>query len=145
MNDNEIPHKLKLHGFNNLTKSISFNIYDICYAKTPEHRREYREYVDELYNAERLTQILTTVTDIIGATILNIARQDYDPEGASVTMLIAEHPIALQLRYLQTLREVAAEHKSTTLFPIPIALFTPFLQLQEFMEKKGKVDLRLLF
>ena len=94
MNDNEIPHKLKLHGFNNLTKSLSFNIYDICYAKTPEHRREYREYVDELYNAERLTQILTTVTDIIGATILNIARQDYDPEGASVTMLIAEHPIA---------------------------------------------------
>jgi S-adenosylmethionine decarboxylase len=94
MNDNEIPHKLKLHGFNNLTKSLSFNIYDICYAKTPEHRREYREYVDELYNAERLTQILTTVTEIIGATVLNIARQDYDPEGASVTMLIAEHPIA---------------------------------------------------
>lgn len=94
MNDNEIPHKLKLHGFNNLTKSLSFNIYDICYAKTPDHRREYREYVDELYNAERLTQILTTVTEIIGATVLNVARQDYDPEGASVTMLIAEHPVA---------------------------------------------------
>lgn len=88
------PPKLQLHGFNNLTKSLSFNIYDICYAKTPAHRQEYREYVDELYNAERLTQILTTVTEIIGANILNIARQDYDPEGASVTMMISEHHTA---------------------------------------------------
>jgi S-adenosylmethionine decarboxylase len=86
--------RLKLHGFNNLTKSLSFNIYDICYAKTPGHRIEYRQYVDELYNAERLTQILTTVTEIIGANVLNIATQDYDPEGASVTMLISEHPTA---------------------------------------------------
>lgn len=88
-----IPHKLKLHGFNNLTKSLSFNIYDISYAKTPEQRREYRAYVDELYNAERLTQILSDVTDIIGAHVLNIARQDYEPEGASVVVLIAEHEV----------------------------------------------------
>jgi regulator of protease activity HflC (stomatin/prohibitin superfamily) len=57
---------------------------------------------------------------------------------AKAAAIIAEHPMALQLRYLQTLREVAAEHKSTTLFAIPIALFTPFLRLQEFMEKKKK-------
>lgn len=85
--------KLRLHGFNNLTKSLSFNIYDICYAKTDKHRREYIEYIDEAYNAERLTQILTNVSEIIGASILNIARQDYDPQGASVTMLIAEESI----------------------------------------------------
>lgn len=88
-----IPHKLKLHGFNNLTKALSFNIYDISYAKTPEQRKEYRAYVDELYNAERLTQILTDVTDIIGAHVLNIAHQDYEPEGASVVVLIAEHEV----------------------------------------------------
>ena len=82
--------KLKLQGFNNLTKTLSFNIYDICYAKAANQRRDYIEYIDEVYNAERLTQILTDVSDIIGATILNIARQDYDPQGASVTMLIAE-------------------------------------------------------
>lgn len=86
--------KLKLHGFNNLTKSLSFNIYDICYAKTEKDRREYIAYIDEMYNAERLTQILTDVVSIIEANILNIARQDYDPHGASVTMLIAEHEIA---------------------------------------------------
>lgn len=85
--------KLKLHGFNNLTKSLSFNIYDICYAKTEKDRREYIAYIDEMYNAERLTQILTDVVSIIEANILNIARQDYDPHGASVTMLIAEHEV----------------------------------------------------
>ena len=84
--------KLQLHGFNNLTKTISFNIYDICYTETQQQRREYIEYIDEVYNAERLTQILTDVTQIIGATILNVARQDYEPQGASVTMLIAEEP-----------------------------------------------------
>jgi S-adenosylmethionine decarboxylase len=89
--------KLRLHGFNNLTKSLSFNIYDICYAKTARHRREYIEYIDEAYNAERLTEILTRVSEIIGATILNIAHQDYDPQGASVTMLIAEEPVSTEL------------------------------------------------
>jgi len=86
--------KIKLHGFNNLTKTLSFNIYDICYAKTPAQVNEYIEYIDEVYNAERLTQILTDVSNIIGANILNIAHQDYDPQGASVTMLISEEPIA---------------------------------------------------
>lgn len=85
--------KLKLHGFNNLTKTLSFNIYDICYAKNQKNRDEYIEYIDEVYNAERLTQILTDVTKIIGANILNIAHQDYDPQGASVTILISEEPL----------------------------------------------------
>jgi S-adenosylmethionine decarboxylase len=85
--------KLKLHGFNNLTKTLSFNIYDIAYAQTKAQRQEYIEYIDEAYNAERLTDILTDVAEIIGANILNIARQDYDPQGASVTMLISEEPV----------------------------------------------------
>lgn len=82
--------KLRLHGFNNLTKSLSFNIYDICYARTREQKKAYVAYLDEVFNADRLTQILTEVSEIIGAHILNIARQDYEPEGASVTILIAE-------------------------------------------------------
>jgi S-adenosylmethionine decarboxylase len=88
-----VSEKLKLHGFNNLTKSLSFNIYDVCYAKTAEQRQAYIEYIDEVYNAERLTQILTQVSDIIGANILNIARQDYEPQGASVTILISEQEL----------------------------------------------------
>ena len=85
--------KLKLHGFNNLTKTLSFNIYDICYANTPEQVSEYIAYIDEEYNAKRLTHILTEVAEIIGADVLNIAHQDYDPQGASVTMLISEEPV----------------------------------------------------
>lgn len=86
--------KLKLEGFNNLTKTLSFNIYDICYARTRKQRNEYIEYIDEAYNADRLTDILSDVADIIGANVLNVARQDYDPQGASVTMLISEEPIS---------------------------------------------------
>lgn len=81
--------KLKLHGFNNLTKSLSFNIYDVCYTPA-DQKQAYIDYIDEAYNADRLTQILKDVAEIIGANILNIAHQDYDPQGASVTMLISE-------------------------------------------------------
>ena len=85
--------RLRLQGFNNLTKSLSFNIYDVCYAVSEDERQRYIEYIDEEYNADRLTQILTDVAEIIGANILNIARQDYDPQGASVTILISEEPV----------------------------------------------------
>ena len=85
--------KLKLYGFNNLTKTLSFNMYDICYAASAKNQRAYIEYIDEVYNAERLTEILTNVAKIIGANILNVARQDYDPQGASVTILISEEPV----------------------------------------------------
>ena len=85
--------RLRLQGFNKLTKALSFNIYDVCYARTEEERQRYIEYIDEEYNADRLTQILTDVAEIIGANILNVARQDYDPQGASVTILISEEPV----------------------------------------------------
>ncbi len=88
--------RLKLHGFNNLTKTLSFNIYDICFAQNEDQRDQYIEYIDEEYNAERLTNILTDVANIIGANILNIAHQDYEPQGASVTMLISEEPVVSQ-------------------------------------------------
>ena len=83
--------KLKLYGFNNLTKALSFNIYDVCYAKTAREQRDYIAYIDQQYNSERLTRILTNLTDMIGARVLNISQQDYEPQGASVTLLIAEN------------------------------------------------------
>lgn len=85
-----MENKMKLYGFNNLTKSLSFNIYDVCYAKSQREQRDYIAYVDAQYNAERLTKILTRVTEMIGAQVLSISKQDYDPQGASVTFLIAE-------------------------------------------------------
>jgi regulator of protease activity HflC (stomatin/prohibitin superfamily) len=46
---------------------------------------------------------------------------------ADASVIIEQHPVALQLRYLQTLSEVATENNSTTLFPVPIDLLAPFL------------------
>jgi regulator of protease activity HflC (stomatin/prohibitin superfamily) len=55
---------------------------------------------------------------------------------AQAAQIIGDHPVALQLRFLQTLREVAAENNSTTLFPVPIDLFAPFIKAF----KDGKKD-----
>ncbi len=54
--------------------------------------------------------------------------------------IMAEQPIALQLRYLQTLVLVAAENNSTTLFPIPIDLLTPLMKYMGKEEKTGEID-----
>ncbi|MDO5560468.1 MAG: adenosylmethionine decarboxylase [Oscillospiraceae bacterium] len=85
-----LDNKISLYGFNNLTKTLSFNIYDVCYAKTEREQTDYIRYIDEQYNSERLTKILCNVTETIGATVLNISKQDYDPQGASVNVLISE-------------------------------------------------------
>lgn len=52
---------------------------------------------------------------------------------AEAAEIIRNHPIALQLRFLQTVREMSAESNTTTIFPLPIDLFTPLLKLQEKM------------
>ena len=49
--------------------------------------------------------------------------------------IISKYPVAIQLRYLQTLSEVATENNSTTIFPVPIDLFKPFI---DGMTKKGE-------
>ncbi|AKN32721.1 S-adenosylmethionine decarboxylase [Clostridium carboxidivorans P7] len=89
--------KLRLYGFNNLTKVLSFNIYDVCYTRNEEEQKKYIEYIDEQYNSDRLTEILKKVTEIIGANVLNVAKQDYDPQGASVTLLISEEEVPLYI------------------------------------------------
>jgi len=86
--------KVRLEGFNNLTKSLSFNIYDVCYARSHQSQIEYLEYIDKEYDSERLKNIIEEVTRIIDAKLVSITTQDYDPRGASVVALINEdHPI----------------------------------------------------
>jgi S-adenosylmethionine decarboxylase len=91
-----LAEKLTLFGFNNLTKTLSFNIYDVCYSKSEREQKDYIAYINEQYNSERLTNILCKVTEIIGARILNISKQDYEPQGASVSILITEDDLAPQ-------------------------------------------------
>jgi regulator of protease activity HflC (stomatin/prohibitin superfamily) len=59
---------------------------------------------------------------------------------AAAADIIEKKPIALQLRYLQTLREIATERNSTTLFPIPIDLFKPFLKISELLDKQSQKE-----
>lgn len=81
--------KIKLHGFNNLTKTLGINFYDIYYVEE-RCQEAYTHYVNEKYSADKLTDILKTVAKKIEANVINIAKQDYEPQGASVNLLIAE-------------------------------------------------------
>jgi len=109
--------KLKLYGFNNLTKSLSFNIYDVCYAKTEREQRDYIAYIDEQYNSERLTKILTTLTEMIGAQVLSISKQDYDPQGASVTFLIAEESMVPHIEGNTIVSHLDKSHVTVHTYP----------------------------
>jgi len=50
---------------------------------------------------------------------------------AEAAEIISEHPMALQLRYLQTMREMSSEKNTTTIFPFPMDLLTPFIRLMD--------------
>jgi regulator of protease activity HflC (stomatin/prohibitin superfamily) len=58
---------------------------------------------------------------------------------AEAAGIIGEHPMALQLRYLQTMREMSSEKNTTTIFPFPMDLFTPLIRLMDkkFIDQKG--------
>jgi len=77
-------------------------------AKQAEAERERRAKVINAEGEYQAAEKLAMAADIIGGK-----------------------PAAIQLRFLQTLTEVASENNSTTLFPIPIDLFTPFLKILE--------------
>ncbi len=55
---------------------------------------------------------------------------------AEAAGIISEYPMALQLRYLQTMREMSSEQNTTTIFPFPMDLFTPLIRLIDKLEKK---------
>ena len=55
---------------------------------------------------------------------------------AAAAKIIDQYPTAIQLRFLQTMREMSAEHNTTTIFPLPLDLFRPFMKLV----KKGNKD-----
>ncbi|TMM45105.1 S-adenosylmethionine decarboxylase [Colwellia ponticola] len=94
--------KIPLYGFNSLTKSLSFSLYRVYYlpldksdkkhaiGTSTQRVTDYNAYINKTYSSERLTQLLTKVCQAIGGNVLNIASQDYTPQGASVTLMISE-------------------------------------------------------
>ncbi|MFO0746913.1 MAG: adenosylmethionine decarboxylase [Myxococcota bacterium] len=85
-----IEEKVKLSGFNNLTKILSFNLYDFAIATTEQQRADYIAYIDEKYSAVRIRDIAREICKIIEANILAESVQDYDPVGASTMTLMSD-------------------------------------------------------
>lgn len=84
-----VHNNLQLHGFNNLTKSLSISVYLLHYVNN-KNNCKYKHFINARFNAEALTAVLTQCCEIIGANILNTAIQNYQPHGASVTLLVEE-------------------------------------------------------
>lgn len=82
--------KVRLQGFNNLTKVVSFNLYDFFVARTEAERMAYIKYIDAEFSAERITATLETIAKIIDAEVLSVSKQDYDPHGASSLVLMSD-------------------------------------------------------
>lgn len=81
---------IRLSGFNNLTKVLSFNLYDFAAARTDAERNRYIRYLHEHFGGARITEILSKIADIIDAEILSVSTQDYDPWGASSLVLMSD-------------------------------------------------------
>lgn len=82
--------KILLNGFNNLTKSLSFNLYDFCIARNDPERISYVKYIEKNYNAKIITKILSKIAKIMDAQIIGISDQNYDPWGASSMILLSD-------------------------------------------------------
>jgi len=89
--------KMQLYGFNNLTKNLSFSFYKLHYIHKSNLKTHYNDYINERYNSHRLSLLLTDICHAIGGNVLNIAQQNYQPQGASVTLMISEEAQAESL------------------------------------------------
>jgi len=82
--------KIPLYGFNNLTKSLSFSLYKLHYVHEPLSVHSYKKHINIRFSAAELAALLDSICHFIGGTVLNIAKQDYQPQGASVTLMMSE-------------------------------------------------------
>ncbi|MCW8833721.1 MAG: adenosylmethionine decarboxylase [Colwellia sp.] len=82
--------KIALYGFNNLTKSLSFSLYKLHSLAGNNSAENYQAHIAKHFCANKLSRLLSDICHAIGGNILNVASQDYQPQGASVTLMISE-------------------------------------------------------
>ncbi len=84
------PTCIKLQGFNNLTKTLNFNLYDFCAARTAAERDSYVAFINHNFNRHRIASLLQNIARIIDARVLAASSQDYEPWGASSLLLLSD-------------------------------------------------------
>jgi S-adenosylmethionine decarboxylase len=102
--------EITLFGFNNLTKNLSFSLYKLHYIG--RQRDNYDKFIKGHYNADNLNLVLTNICHAIGGNVLNISKQDYHPQGASVTLMISEETQSELLPNIQSESLIAHLDKS---------------------------------
>ena len=90
LNKISLGKSMQLVGFNNLKKALSFSFYDFVIAPTEEERLSYVEYINTNYSAERMSELLKKIVNIIEAEILSTSLQNYEPYGASSMILLGD-------------------------------------------------------
>lgn len=87
---------ITLKDFNNLSKTVSISLYKVYYVKSLKERKKYFDFIIE-NNSEKLASIFKGWTNSIGANILSISKQDYNPLGNSVNILISEGKVEKEI------------------------------------------------
>ncbi len=82
--------RIRLKGFNNLTKVVSFNLYQFFIAQDDEQRQAFAERIDREFSAARITETLRNIAEIIDAEVLSVSSKDYEPQGASALVLMSD-------------------------------------------------------
>ena len=82
--------RLKLSGFNNLRKLLSFSFYDFVVAASEAEKKSYAAYLNERFSARRVRGLLERIANIIAAEVLSTSEQDYEPYGASALLLLSD-------------------------------------------------------
>jgi S-adenosylmethionine decarboxylase len=117
---------IKLSGFNNLTKILSFNFYDFCIAMDEQQKQDYIKFIHTKYCAANIRDIARNICNIIEANILNESIQDYDPVGASTMTLMSdikggkwddETTVAHQTKHASVKMHLDKSHITTHTYP----------------------------
>ena len=104
----------------NLTRSLGFNAYQVLAANSKDDLQASVSYLNEKYNKPFLVGLLEETAGLIGAKILNVSSERYDPLGASVALLLADgaHPeYSQQLRTNTLLGHLDKSHLTVHTYP----------------------------
>ena len=82
--------RIELTGFNNLTKILSFNLYDFCITFDDKQRNDYINYINERYSSSKILEISRKICEIIESDIISESKMDYEPVGASTMTLMSD-------------------------------------------------------